>query len=622
MFKAKTLPRRLLPVVSRRFGVQASYGAVTPQDSVSCPVAADSAETRKPYHLRRALILPKGRDGIEIANDPLYNKGTAFEHGERDRLGLRGMLPTRHLTHRAQINKILINLRKEPDDIHKNLLLRELLDRNETLFHRVLVENIKELAPIIYTPTVGRVCLEFGSQYRRPRGMYFSMFDRGHMQAMVHNWPGKDVQVVVVTDGSRILGLGDLGANGMGIPIGKLALYCAAGGIAPHRVLPVMLDCGTDNQQLLEDPYYLGVQQPRLVGPEYDQVVEEFMYSIYGRWPKALVQFEDFSSDKALSILNKYRNRFLCFNDDIQGTGAVTVAGLMTALRVQGVKPSDLCKQRILCAGAGSAGMGVAAALRDAMVLESNGAMTQEQAAANFFVCDVSGLIAVNGCEKSEWNKLTTEQQAFANPGTHVKRGMSLLETAKAAKPTVLLGLSACGGLFKEDLIREVAAHSPRPIIFPLSNPTASAECTAANAYKWTDGRAVFASGSPFEPVTLNGKVHTPSQCNNMFIFPGVGLGASLIQAKRVTDKMLHAASVACANSVSDEEMANGQVFPDVSHIRRVSATVATAVIEQAFAEGVASPSRLRDETVSEFVERKMYFPAYVPIIHKHDQAE
>lgn len=326
--------------------------------------------------------------GADILHNPLFNKGTAFKTGERDRLRFRGMLPARILNINKQKERFLMALRSEDSNIKKNILLEDLHDRNETLYHRVLVDHLEEMAPLIYTPTVGQACSEFASRFRRPRGMYFTEKDRGHMAAMVHNWPHNDVHVIVVTDGSRILGLGDLGANGMGIPIGKLSLYCAAGGIAPHRVLPVVLDVGTDNEQLLNDEYYLGVQKKRLRGDAYYHLVEEFMEAVRYRWPSVLVQFEDFSSDKAQVLLDKYRHKHLCFNDDIQGTGATSLAGLLCALRAKGEDVTSLGDQRILIAGAGSAGIGIGQVLMQAMIEQGRSPVEAKKA---FFVADQHG---------------------------------------------------------------------------------------------------------------------------------------------------------------------------------------------------------------------------------------
>ena len=445
--------------------------------------------------------------GSEILNNPLFNKFTAFKTGERDRLRFRGLLPPRRVNMKIQKERVLQEIRAEPSMIRKHIILEDVHDRNETLYHRILVDHMVEMAPIIYTPTVGQACKEFAMRYRRPRGMYFCEEDRGHMAAMVYNWPEKDVHVIVVTDGSRILGLGDLGANGMGIPIGKLSLYCAAGGIAPHRVLPVVLDVGTDNEELLNDKFYLGVQKPRLQGSKYYHLVDEFIQAVRHRWPNVLIQFEDFSSDKAQKLLNKYRYDILCFNDDIQGTGATTLAGVLGALRAKGELPTSLGDQRILIAGAGSAGIGVAQVLYQAMLEHGR---SEEEAKNCFFIVDEKGLL---GTERL--NQLSTEQAMFAR---EADGGLSLNDIVNKYKPTMILGMTAVGGLFSEKLIRDMSTHCERPIIFPLSNPTIKAECSAEQAFEWTDGRCIFASGSPFDPVQLkDGRTFYPTQCNSEY---------------------------------------------------------------------------------------------------------
>lgn len=547
--------------------------------------------------------------GSDILNNPLYNKGTAFKSGERDRLRFRGLLPPRRTNMKVQKDRILHAIRSEDSDIRKNTILEDLHDRNETLYHRILVDHMEEMAPLIYTPTVGQACKEFGMRFRRPRGMYFTEDDRGHMAAMVYNWPHKDVHVICVTDGSRILGLGDLGANGMGIPIGKLSLYCAAGGIAPHRVLPVVIDAGTDNEELLKDDFYLGVQKKRLKGAEYYQLVDEFMQAVRHRWPNVLVQFEDFSSDKAQVLLNHYRHDHLCFNDDIQGTGATTLAGALGALRARGDNVHDLGKQRIVIAGAGSAGIGVAQVLMQAMIEQGR---TPQEARDCFYVVDASGLLGVG-----DHDKLSREQRDFMRKEDG---GMPLDQVVKKYKPTMLMGMTGVGGLFKEGIIRDMAANCDRPIIFPLSNPTIKAECTAEQAFEWTNGKCIFASGSPFAPVSMNGKTFYPTQCNNMYIFPGLGLGATLSGAKRVSDKMLYVAAEALAKFVSDEELEQGKVFPPLSQIRDVSRSVAVAVIEQAMKEGQAT--KLEGDKIHDleaFVHKKMYDPVYVPLVEKRE---
>jgi len=584
-------------------------------ESDSCAIVDKG--TVGPYRLRRPLKIPLSHRGMEVIQDPLYNKGTAFEPAERDRLGLRGLLPPKVSSMDEQCARIMLRLRSFEDDIQKHMYLSELHDRNETLFHRVVVRHIGELAPLIYTPTVGQACLEFGHMFKRPRGMYFSADDVGQMNAMVQNWPMKDVRVVVVTDGSRILGLGDLGANGMGIPIGKLALYCAAGGIAPHRVLPVVVDVGTNNVELREDPLYLGLKRPRLTGAAYYEVVDEFVTAVLHRWPKTLIQFEDFESSVAQPLLDRYRDKILCFNDDIQGTGATVLAGVLACLRQTGKTAQDLKDQRIVMCGAGSAGVGVSTVIKDAMCAAG---LSEEEARSRFYVLEKEGLLAKNGMSPADYDSLAPEQQVLAESFDvpTAKRGDSLLDVIKYAKPTMLIGASTVAGLFTEEVVR--AFHEGcggKPIIMPLSNPTSKCEVSASDAYAWTNGECVFASGSPFDPVEYEGKKYYPSQCNNMFVFPGLGLGASVAEARVVTDAMLRAASEACANSVNVEEMARGQVFPSVDRIRDVSLDVAVATVESALRDGLATREELLRPGVDvrAFVEAKSYFPAYVPVV-------
>jgi len=566
-----------------------------------------------PYHLRKVLKVPVS--GRSLLENPLFNKGTAFFPGERDRLGIRGLLPPRRLTMELQIERALRRLENEETPLRKFLYMRDLHERNETLFHRVLLDNIEMLAPVIYTPTVAEACLEFGNDYRRPRGMYFSHQDHGDMGSLVHNWPQRDVRVIVVTDGSRILGLGDLGAHGMQIPIGKLALYCAAGGIAPHRVLPCVVDVGTDNDTLLNDPFYLGLQHPRIKGDMYFEILDDFMNAVYLRWPNVLVQFEDFSSDVAAKILNRYRDHRLCFNDDIQGTGAVAVAGVMSALKSIGKQIEDLKDQRFVIAGAGSAGLGVANALCDAMI--ALGA-DPEAASRQFWVCDVNGVLKrrTDGLNDTSSARFERDDESA---------GMSLMDTINYVKPTVLLGLTAVPGLFNKDVLEGMCATVDRPIIFPLSNPTKSAECTAEEAYVATNGRAIVASGSPFDPVMVNGKQFNPSQCNNMFIFPGLGLGAVIGNAMKISDSMIFEASLALVESVTAEERAAGQIFPSVSRIREVALHIATKVMIRAAKEDLIHSlhwdklrhlklSDMKYAGIKSYIHSKMYDPVYVPL--------
>ena len=554
--------------------------------------------------------------GDDILQDPLWNKALAFDHAERERLGIRGLLPPAVRTLEDQVERTLANCRMQPTPQLKNLYLQGLHCRNETLFHRVLLDHIEELAPLVYTPTVGRVCQEFGSHFRRPRGMYFTAADRGHFSTMVQNWPHDDVHVIVVTDGSRILGLGDLGCNGMGISIGKLALYCACGGIAPHRVLPVMLDVGTNNEAFRKAPGYVGLRQPRLEGEEYYALVDEFMSAVTGRWHDVCVQFEDFQTERAVPLLKKYRNTFRCFNDDIQGTGAVTVAGLIAATHQAGVDLKDL---RVVVCGGGSAGQGVAASIYDAI---QRSGVADCEADKRIVIVDHLGAV---GAETKDGPHAGVDESLGRWRNNGFQDGAKLLDVINEHKPHVILGLTAFKGAFGEEHIRAMSSHVPRPIVMPLSNPTDKAECSAEEAYRWSDGRAIVSTGSPFEPVTLpDGSVRTPSQCNNMYVFPGLGLAASVAGVTKFTDSMFFAASKAIADTVNEEEKAIGRTFPHVTRIRDVSKNVAVAVIEDALRQTLTKKIKKHHirEGIDAVVARKMYFPDYVPLYSTRPSSE
>jgi len=565
------------------------------------------------------------QDGADILHDPLWNKGMGMDYNERDRLHLRGLLPPRLKTLENQAARVMNHIRSEGDDdkaaIRKNLYLQDLHNRNETLYHRVLVDNVEELAPLIYTPTVGHVCQQFGDQFRRSRGMYFSRQDRGLFSSMCFNWAHDDVHVIVVTDGSRILGLGDLGAHGMGIPIGKLALYCAAGGIAPHRVLPVMLDVGTNNKALREDDGYVGVPLPRLEGDEYFEMVDEFMQAVFDRWPNVVVQFEDFESSKAAPILNKYRHKYRCFNDDIQGTGCVTLAGLIASAQQAGQTLKDLS---FLCAGAGSAGLGVCEQIVDGMV---EAGLSREEARSRFVVCTSVGALGKADGKHGDPNAsrgLSAERATWVND--QVSDGLSMEEVVQQFKPSVLLGLAAQpAGLFTQTMIESMGSYCARPIVMPMSNPTAKAECTPAQAYAWSEGRAIVATGSPFAPYKhSDGRTLIPSQCNNMYVFPGLGLAASVAGVGEITDAMLYKAAVACVDCMTAEEIASGRTFPKLNRIRDVSRKVACAVIEEALEHGLATKISRKEvpnaEALEALVHRKMYDPVYVPLVDNRRQ--
>ncbi|XP_052877042.1 NAD-dependent malic enzyme 2, mitochondrial-like isoform X2 [Gossypium arboreum] len=518
------------------------------------------------------------------------------------------------------------NTVSESDTSHVALakwrILNRLHDRNETLYFRVLIDNIKDFAPIIYTPTVGLVCQNYSGLFRRPRGMYFSAKDKGEMMSMIYNWPAQKVDMIVLTDGSRILGLGDLGVHGIGIPIGKLDMYVAAAGLNPQRILPVMLDVGTNNLKLIEDPLYLGLRQPRLEGEEYLSIIDEFIEAVLTRWPKAIVQFEDFQMKWAFETLKRYRERFCMFNDDIQGTAGVALAGLLGTVRAQGRSLDDFPNQKIVVVGAGSAGLGVLSMAVQAVVRMTGNA---ETAAQKFFLLDKDGLIT------KERKNLDPAAVPFAkDPGliAGLRDGDSLLEVVKKVKPDVLLGLSGVGGVFNEEVLKALReSGSNRPAIFAMSNPTMNAECTAVEAFKHAGENIVFASGSPFENVQLgNGKVGYVNQANNMYLFPGIGLGALLSGACIITDDMLQAAAECLASYMTDQDIEKGILYPSINSIRDITAKVGASVVRAAIAEEVAEgygkvdPEELaymsKEETV-EYVRRNMWYPNYSPLVQK-----
>ncbi|KAL1367322.1 hypothetical protein HN51_021367 [Arachis hypogaea] len=571
--------------------------------------------------------------GADILHDPWFNKDTGFPLTERDRLGLRGLLPPRVISFEQQYDRFMNSYRSlekntqgQPDKVvalAKWRILNRLHDRNETLYYRVLIDNIKEFAPIIYTPTVGLVCQNYSGLFRRPRGMYFSAKDKGEMMSMIYNWPAPEVDMIVLTDGSRILGLGDLGVQGIGIPIGKLDIYVAAAGISPQRILPVMLDVGTNNQKLLEDRLYLGLRQPRLEGEEYLSIVDEFMEAVHARWPKAIVQFEDFQMKWAFETLERYHKRFCMFNDDIQGTAGVALAGILGSVRAQGRPLSDFVNQKIVVVGAGSAGLGV---LKMAIQAVSKMAGCSETAAkSQFFLIDKDGLVT------TDRNNLDPAAAPFAkNPRDleGLTEGASIIEVVKKVRPHVLLGLSGVGGIFNEEVLKAMKESvSTKPAIFAMSNPTMNAECTAIDAFKHAGGDIVFGSGSPFENVDLgNGKVGHVNQANNMYLFPGIGLGSLLSGARLITDGMLQAAAECLASYMLEEDISKGILYPSIDSIRNVTAEVGAAVLRAAVEDNLAEghgdvgPKELakmsKEETV-EYVARNMWYPVYSPLVHE-----
>jgi malate dehydrogenase (oxaloacetate-decarboxylating)(NADP+) len=532
--------------------------------------------------------------GFEVLHDPLLNKGSAFTHEEREALGLTGLLPPAVSTAAEQARRVMANVRKRGSAIEKYVDMLSLLDRNTTLFYRVVTDHIVELMPIIYTPTVGQGCQLYAHLFRRSRGLFVTRRDKGRMARVLRNWPHHDARVIVVTDGERILGLGDLGASGMGIPVGKLSLYTACGGVPPDRTLPITLDFGTNNQALLDDPLYLGVRERRVTGAEYDALVDEFMAAVREVFPKALVQFEDFANHNAFRLLAKYRDAACCFNDDIQGTASVTLAGLFSAGRLTGRK---LSQERLLFHGAGEAAIGIADLAVSAMLAEG---LTREQAMARCWFVDSKGLV------ESSRTDLQAHKKPYAHPHAPLK---TLSEAVRALKPTALIGVSAQPQQFTREIIEEMSRLNDRPVIFALSNPTSKSECTAEQAYAWSGGRAIFASGSPFDPVAYGGRTFHPGQANNAYIFPGVGMGVVACAARRVTDEMFYEAARALAAQASDSDLAQGRLFPPLESLVEVSARVAAAAAKVAYARGLAQEPEPRD--LLAFVKERRYRPDY-----------
>lgn len=532
--------------------------------------------------------------GVHLLRDPHLNKSTAFTEPEREKLGLLGLVPEGLDTEETQLRRVLLQLAQKTTDLEKYIYLSALQDNDETLYYKTLMSDPAHFMPLVYTPTVGEACQKFGHILRRPRGLYLSIKRRGRLAELLRNWPEQDIRFTVVTDGERILGLGDLGVNGMGIPVGKLALYTACAGVPPQVTLPITLDVGTNNETLLADPLYLGLRQPRVRGAEYDDFLEEFVTAMQNVFPRCCIQFEDFANFHAVPLLARYRDRVCCYNDDIQGTAAVAVAGISAALRISKKAWKD---QTILFLGAGSAGTGIAELISLAMTKDG---LSMAEARNRCWLVDVNGLI------ESSRTDLADFQKPFAHAHAPLKSFLAAIETIR---PTGIIGVSTVPKLFNQPVIEAMARINERPIIFPYSNPTSRSECTADEAYKWSQGRAIFASGSPFQPVQFGGKTFVPGQGNNVYIFPALGMAIFATQAKRVTDEMFLCAAMSVAEQVTQANLDMGLIYPPQSDILNTSVHVANKVAELIFERNLAGVPR--PTNVGDFIRSKVYRPEY-----------
>jgi malate dehydrogenase (oxaloacetate-decarboxylating) len=552
-----------------------------------------------------ALEVPFG--GHLLLERALLNKGTAFTREERRTLGLLGLLPPHEDTLDEQAARAFEAYGAKPTDLERHIYLRQLQDTNETLFYRLLLDHLAEMMPIVYTPTVGVACEQYSHIYRRPRGLFIAYTERDDIDAILENAASPRVEVIVVTDGERILGLGDQGAGGMGIPIGKLSLYTACGGIHPATTLPILLDVGTNNEDRLRDPLYLGWRHERISGSEYDQFVDAFVQAVRRKFPRVLLQWEDFAQLHAGALLDRYRDQLCTFNDDIQGTAAVTTGTLLAAVAGAGGRLGD---QRVAIVGAGSAGCGIAEQLVAAMVEEGR---TEAEARSSFFLIDRPGLL------HDGLDGLRTFQRMLAQPKDRVAswraaegQPIGLLDVVRNARPTILIGTSGQPGTFTEEVVRAMLTYAERPIIFPLSNPTSRAEATPADLIAWTDGRALIATGSPFADVTHAGRRFPIAQCNNSYIFPGLGLGILASGARRVSDSMFMAAARALANYSTAGRDPAAPLLPPLAESRRVSRAIALAVAAAAQKDGLATPRAA--EELERLVDAKIWQPRYLPI--------
>ncbi len=548
--------------------------------------------------------------GMDVLLNPVTNKGTAFTSRERDDLDLHGLLPPMVCTMRQQLDRTYENFRAKTTNLERYIYLTSLHDRNETLFYRLLYEHIDEMMPVVYTPVVGEACQRFSHIYRRPRGLYINYEQRENIEKILHNSGMTNPSIIVVTDGERILGLGDQGAGGMGIPIGKLSLYTLCAGISPYSTLPVTLDVGTDNEERLKDPLYLGLRHKRIRGDAYQEFVDGFVAAVRKVFPNVLLQWEDFLKGNAIKQLERFRDKIRSFNDDIQGTAGVVIAGLFGALRITGGRMRD---QRVVIAGAGASSKGISDLIVSALIEDG---LARDEAVRRIWTTDSRGLVA------SDRPGLEEFKAVYARPADELvnyrcadRSKITLVETIVNARPTILIGTSGTPGTFSEDVVREMAKLNERPIVFPLSNPTSKSECTPESAIRWSGGKAIVATGSPFDPVTCSGSRYRIGQCNNSFIFPGVGLGVIVARAEKVTDGMFLDAAKALAGQVTAEDLSECAVYPKLTRIRECSHAVACATVLRAVREGHSNEEIL--ENLDETVQRAMWFPSYLPLYYE-----
>lgn len=551
--------------------------------------------TKRPLYIHYA--------GPSLIETPLLNKGSAFTKEEREHFNLAGLLPPRFETIEEQVSRCYMQYSSFQTDLNKHIYLRAIQDNNETLYYRLVQEHLEEMMPIIYTPTVGDACEQFSDIYRSARGLFISYEDRHNLDDILRNATKNKVKVIVVTDGERILGLGDQGIGGMGIPIGKLALYTACGGISPAYCLPITLDVGTNNEKLLNDPMYMGSRHKRIDQDQYNEFVDLFIQAMKRRWPDAMLQFEDFAQPNAMPLLNRYKDEICCFNDDIQGTASVTVGTLLAACRTKGVK---LSSQKVTFVGAGSAGCGIAEQIISQMVAEG---ISAEQARSQVFMVDRFGLLTEGMTGLRDFQEKLVQPKMTVEAWTVVDEFASLLEVVQQAKPDILIGVSGQAGLFTEEVVRSMVEYSDKPIVFPLSNPSRQVEATPEQVINWTEGQAIVATGSPFSPVDYKGKLYPIAQCNNSYIFPGLGLGVVAAKITRITDEMLMVASETLANASPIANTGEGDLLPAITEIAELSKEIAFAVAKVAFKRGLAL--EIDDEQLKAKIESNFWQPEY-----------